>query len=82
MRMVDLTTPLKFVTRDLTVDENPSRVERAAWKPALLDDLEVNGDRVTIRRRDNAVDELKKRGVSMHHVQHHFGRASLQDLSR
>ena len=49
-----------FVTRDLTAGENALQAGWAKSKSGLLDRLEVNGSRITIRRRDGAVDELQK----------------------
>jgi hypothetical protein len=48
-----------FVTRDLTPGEY---VRQAGWAKAqsgLLDRLEVEGTRITLRRRNGAVDELQ-----------------------
>ena len=52
--------PLRFVTRDLTPGENLLHAGWAKSKSGLLDTLEVDGLRITIRRRDGAIDELHK----------------------
>ncbi len=49
-----------FVTRDLTAGENVRQAGWAKSKSGLLDRLEVDGPRITLRRRDGAVDELQK----------------------
>lgn len=56
--------PLRFVTRDLTRGENLLHAGWAKSKSGLLDVLEVDGPRITIRRRDGAVDELQKGAFS------------------
>lgn len=51
---------MTFVTRELTTRENMLQAGWAKSKSGLLERLEVNGSRITIRRRDGAVDELQK----------------------
>ena len=57
---MDATKPRTFVTRDLTTGENVRQAGWAKAKSGLLDRIEVDGDRITVRRRDGAVDELRK----------------------
>ena len=52
--------PLMFVTRDLTPGENLLHAGWAKSKSGLLDVLEVDGPRISIRRRDGSIDELHK----------------------
>ena len=54
------TGPRIFDTRDLTTAENVLQAGWAKSAAGLLDRLEVDGTRITIRRRDGAVDELRK----------------------
>ncbi len=52
--------PRAFVTRDLTTGENVLQAGWAKSKSGLLDRIEVDGTRITVRRRDGAMDVLQK----------------------
>lgn len=52
--------PITFVTRELTMGEMLRQAGWAKSKAGLLDQLEVDGSRIVIRRRNGAVDELRK----------------------
>jgi hypothetical protein len=58
--LTNATTGKTFVTRELTTGENALQAGWAKSKSGLLDRLDVNGSRITIRRRNGAVDELQK----------------------
>src|SRR2546422_7222322 len=57
---MNATTPTSFVTRELTTREYVLQAGWAKSKSGLLERLDVNGSRITIRRRNGAVDELEK----------------------
>jgi hypothetical protein len=57
---VDQPRPLVFVTRDLTTGEDLLQAGWAKRGAVLLDRLEAAGDRITIRRRDGSVDEVRR----------------------
>ncbi len=52
--------PKTYITRDLTAGENVLQAGWAKSKSGLLESLEVDGSRITLRRRDGSVDELQK----------------------
>ncbi len=54
------TSPQIFITRDQTPGEYLLQAGWAKSKSGLLDRLEVDGTRITLRRRNGAVDELQK----------------------
>ena len=55
---MDQPGPRVFVTRDLTTGENVLQAGWAKRGSVLLDRLEVDGPRITLRRRDGSVDRL------------------------
>lgn len=52
--------PIAFITRELTAGEQVWQAGWAKRKSGLLDRLDVDGPRITIRRRDGVVDEVRK----------------------
>ena len=55
---MDDSGPRTFVARDLTTGENLLQAGWAKRGAVLLDRLQVDGPRLTLRRRDGSVDEL------------------------
>ena len=55
---MDQPGPRAFVTRDLTTGENVLQAGWAKRGAVLLDRLQVDGPRLTLRRRDGSVEEL------------------------
>ena len=64
MKPATPTTAARYVTRDLTRGENLLHAGWAKSNSGLLDWLEVDAAKITIRRRDGSVDVLQKGAFS------------------